>query len=212
MHAISTLLQLIVINYDIATAYLWGDMDESEKVPVSLPKGMQEYDAETGEPLYYLLEKPVYGMPFSSRRWSQTRDAWILSEFNKSGWTCTKSRADPCLFMITKDSERAWLIIHTDDIQSFCTSAEFGATIAAKFDERFKISMVDANQMLGVLRQYETDEETGVTTVRLTQPGFIEDLHNQYAAHLPKRVPSTPFPEKEFLSLAGSLGFTFETK
>ena len=32
------------------------------------------------------------------------------------------------------------------DIQSFCSSAEFGAMIADKFDKRFKISMVDANQ------------------------------------------------------------------
>lgn len=202
MHAISTHLKLVVVNYDVATAYLWGDMEESEIVPVTLPKGMEQYDPTTGEPLYYLLKKPLYGMPFSSRRWARTRDDWILKEFNQPGWTCTKSRADPCLFSVKKGKERAWLIIHTDDVQSFCTSAEFGATIAHKFDARFKISMVDANQMLGVLRHCETDETTGVTTVRLTQPGFIEDLYNQYAAHIPKKVPSTPFPEKEFLSLA----------
>ena len=210
MHAISTTLKLIVINYDIKTAYLWGDMEEDEKVPVSLPKGMQEYDEKTGEPLYYLLEKPVYGMPFSSRRWSRTRDAWILEEFNCNGFTCTQSRNDPCLFTIKQGPDRAWLIIHTDDIQSFCSSAEFGAMIANKFDERFKIAMVDANQMLGVLRTHHHDDETGVTTVRLTQPGFIEDLYNQYAGHLPKRVPSTPFPEKEFLSLADDKGNRIE--
>ena len=210
MHAISTVLKLVVINYDIKTAYLWGDMEEDEKVPVSLPKGMEEYDPETGELQYYLLEKPVYGMPFSSRRWSQTRDAWILKEFNAKGFQCEKSRSDPCLFLITKGSDQAWLIIHTDDIQSFCTTAEFGATIANKFDERFKIAMVDADQMLGVLRCYKTDAETGVTTVRLTQPGFIEDLCSQYAEHLPKRVASTPFPEREFLSLADADGNRIE--
>ena len=210
MHAISTELNLVVINYDIKTAYLWGDMEEDEKVPVSLPKGMQEFHEETGEPMYYLLEKPVYGMPYSSRRWSKTRDAWILEEFNSNGFVCTKSRNDPCLFMIQREKERAWLIIHTDDIQSFCSSAEFGAMIADKFDKRFKISMVDANQMLGVLRTHQHDDETGVTTVRLTQPGFIEDLYNQYLKHLPKRVPSTPFPEKEFLSLADADGNRIE--
>lgn len=206
MHAISTVRKLVVVNYDVATAYLWGDMDDSEIVPVSLPKGMEQYDSETGEPLYFLLKKPLYGMPFSSRRWSRTRDEWILKEFNRQGWTCMKSRADPCLFTITKGDERAWLIIHTDDVQSFCISPEFGALIAHKFDERFKISMVDADQMLGVLRHCETDEATGITTVRLTQPGFVEDLYNQYAAHIPKRVPATPFPEKEFLSLADCNG------
>ena len=30
MHAISTHLKLVVVNYDVATAYLWGDMEESE--------------------------------------------------------------------------------------------------------------------------------------------------------------------------------------
>ena len=61
-------------------------MEEDEKVPVSLPKGMQEFHKETGEPMYYLLEKPVYGMPYSSRRWSKTRDAWILEEFNSMSY------------------------------------------------------------------------------------------------------------------------------
>ena len=61
-----------------------------------------------------------------------------------------------------------------------------------------------------IARTHHHDDETGVTTVRLTQPGFIEDLYNQYAGHLPKRVPSTPFPEKEFLSLADDKGNRIE--
>lgn len=211
MHAMSVKYDLKVINYDVATAYLWGDMAEEEKVIVTMPKGMQQYDPETGKPLYSVLEKPLYGMPFSSRRWSQTRDAWMLDELNKNGWICVKSREDPCLFIVTNpQKERAWCIIHTDDVQSFCTTAEIGAAIAHKFDERFKISMVDASEMLGVLREHSVDEKTGVTTVRLTQPGFIEDLHKQYVAHIPKRVPTTPFPEKEFLSLSDSDGNRIE--
>ena len=52
----------LLINYDIKTAYLWGDMEEDEKVPVSLPKGMQEFHEETVRKLSK-LNMSVMGSP-----------------------------------------------------------------------------------------------------------------------------------------------------
>lgn len=92
--------------------------------------------------MYGLLEKPLCGMPFSARRWSITRDKWVLETFNTDGWTCKKSREDPCLFTFTSSAtKRVWMVVHTDDVGLYCERAEDGAEIAAKFDARFKIKI-----------------------------------------------------------------------
>lgn len=203
LQALSVKHNLTSVCFDVATAYLWADMLEEEKIPVQYPKGMRETHADTGEPLYGLLEKPLYGMPFSARRWSITRDKWVLETFNTDGWTCKKSREDPCLFTFTSSAtKRVWMVVHTDDVDLYCERAEDGAEIAAKFDARFKIKMCDSAFMLGVKREHRHDKKSDVRSVHLTQPAFIEDLYNSYRDHIPPKTPSTPFPENEFLSLS----------
>ena len=56
---------------------------------------------ETGEELYGLLEKNLYGSPVASRRFSQMRDEWINETFNQNGWTAKQMEADTCLFKLT---------------------------------------------------------------------------------------------------------------
>ena len=203
LQALSVKHNLVSICFDVSTAYLWGDMLDEEKIPVQYPKGMRENHPETGEQLYGLLEKPLYGMPFSARRWGITRDRWVIETFNTDGWTCKKSREDPCLFTFTSPAgKRVWMIVHTDDVDLYCEQAEDGAEIADKFDKRFKIKMCSNAFMLGVKREHRYDEKSEVRSVHLTQPAFIEDLYNAYRDHLPSRTPTTPFPENEFLSLS----------
>ena len=120
-----------------------------------------------------------------------------MKEFNSKGWTCTQSREDPSLFIITNpDGKHSFVLIHTDDCDVYAEKAEDGAIIADKFDKRFTIKMVDPSLMLGIKRDRWHDDDTGVTHVRLTQPAFIEDLYATYKDHMPKWQPSTPFPSE----------------
>ena len=94
-------LGLLLLSVDISQAYLWGRMPLHERMPIRMPLHRRKYDKHTGEELYRVLLGSCYGCPQSSRVWGNLRDDWFLSEFNKNGWTCTKSRRDPCLFIFT---------------------------------------------------------------------------------------------------------------
>ena len=75
-------------------------MDESEKVPVSLPKGMQEYDAETSEPLYYLLEKPRCMVCLSAHVYKRKDQAGGLARMYLFFYVYSKSTTNKALHCI----------------------------------------------------------------------------------------------------------------
>ena len=68
-----------------------------------IPKGFERY-AANGDELFMILEKNLYGAPNAARNWGICRVTFIQEHFNKNGWTCVKSKEDPCLFYITRES------------------------------------------------------------------------------------------------------------
>ena len=61
-------------NVDIETAYLWGRLPEHEHIAVILPH-------EKGT--VSILRGNIYGLPQADRVYTETRDKFILTEFNK---------------------------------------------------------------------------------------------------------------------------------
>ena len=96
-------LGLHLFSVDISAAYLHGRMPVGEQIPIRMPSHTRQYDKETGEEMYRILLGSCYGLPQSSKIWSELRDKWFLANFNSNGWTCRKSRRDPCLFIFTRD-------------------------------------------------------------------------------------------------------------
>jgi hypothetical protein len=129
----------------------------------------------------------------------------MMEEFSRDGWTISTTTADPCLFIIkspdTKSAKGSttYLLIHTDDADAVSESLDDVTMIAERFDQRFGITIVDPAFMLGTLR--ETTVVEGVQYVQIRQPEFLTALEEQFKDQLPKRVPQTPFPENEFLTL-----------
>ena len=105
-------------NVDIETAYLWGRLPEHEHIAVILPH-------EKGT--VRILRGNIYGLPQADRVYTETRDKFILTEFNKGPWSCRKTEYDPCLFCFRrelpkgetyegKSYRRMLCVIHTDDV------------------------------------------------------------------------------------------------
>ena len=192
--------------FDICTAYLHADTRPEEQYPIRYPEGLRQYDPETGEELYGLLEKNLYGSPVASRRFSQMRDEWILKTFNQNGWTAKQMGADPCLFKLTSPKgKHSYMLIHTDDCDLVCESAIDAPAITSLFDKRFGIKLCDPAYMLGVNRKITTLDD-GSVTLEMTQPDFIESMYHRWRDFLPRRQPTCPFPAKEFLSLSNPDG------
>ena len=57
-------------------------MQPSEKVAVRMAHGMRKYN-ETGDELYGILKKNIYGSPLASRNWAKCRNDYLLKEMGK---------------------------------------------------------------------------------------------------------------------------------
>ena len=133
---------------------------------------------------------------------------WIMTEFNKDRWKVVQSTADPCMYMITNTSTNkvSHMIVHTDDCDCIGDDKQDLVIIAAKFDERFKISIVDADNQLGRLRKRWTRKEDKVSGVDITQPDYIAEVYMKFSEFMNNREVHTPFPENCFLSRADEKG------
>ena len=72
------------------------------------------------------------------------------------------------------------MIIHTDDVDGYTTSHQFGLDIANLFDKEWGIRMCDPSQMLGVRRDRWTDDD-GVEHLKLSMPSYVDDLVDTHA-------------------------------
>jgi len=159
-----------------------------------------------------ILEKNLYGAPNAARNWSICRDEFIRKNFNENGWTCKRCTEDPCLFYITRQAqsptdrqkiERAWLLIHTDDVDSVGDTPEILQDIYQAIHNKWKCKKVDSDFMLGIKRSVDLDAddaERGVRTVdsvTLTMEVFVRGMADTFREHLPiggahKDLPCPP--------------------
>ena len=200
MKAIQILLGWDEMAFDIKQAYIKTSIPESERVPVQFEKGLREYDPVTGEELYRILQKNLYGSPLASRRFQMARDEWMMKTFNQNDWTCEQMMNEKSMFkFVSPEGKVVIMVVHSDDCDMVCEDSKAGLYICEQFRQRFGIKMADPAFMLGVNRRKWTDEN-GVTFLEMTQQKSVDDLYEEFKDQLPKRAVSTPFPDKCFLS------------
>ena len=100
-------LHLHNLTWDISQAYTWAPIQPGERIAVVYPEGFKRYHEVTGEELFLLLERNLYGAPSAGRGWSIHRNDFIMKRFNQTDpdgvrWSCHKSVMDPCLFIIDR--------------------------------------------------------------------------------------------------------------
>ena len=186
------------IAWDVNTAYLNSECAPSERVPLRYPPEFREYRTdENGKKheIYGLLLRNLYGHPAAARNWGKTRDTWILKTFNDNGYTCVQCASDECVFTIKRNTgEHFIMIIHTDDVDGYTTSHQFGLDIANLFDKEWGIRMCDPSQMLGVRRDRWTDDK-GVEHLKLSMPSYVDDLYQKWKSCMSDTTePNTAFP------------------
>ena len=107
LQAMSVNLHLHNLTWDISQAYTWAPLQPGERIAIVYPEGFKRYHEVTGEELFLLLERNLYGAPSAGRGWSIHRNDFIMKRFNQTDsngvrWSCHKSVMDPCLFVIDR--------------------------------------------------------------------------------------------------------------
>ena len=141
--------------WDIKQAYCHAKLDECEFLAVRYPPGFEHYHPVTGEPLYLLLVRNLYGHPAAGRNWEKERNIRVMQEFNKGLWRCKQCVKDPCLFTMQFLGSHAAM------------KEEMDRALAAREDKKKAVTWADgsaAAEMEQIEVDYDMDEADEIDT------------------------------------------------
>ena len=134
--------------YDIVKAYCWAKIPKSERIALRYPEGFKR--SRDGKELFMVLLKNLYGDPAAARRFTLQRDEALIKEFSESGWAVKRLYMDPCFFYFTKEGERVFAVIHSDDIKAAGSSEEIMEEFSVQLAKIWKIKFTDPSWALGL--------------------------------------------------------------
>ncbi|UYV85057.1 K02A2.6-like, partial [Cordylochernes scorpioides] len=101
--ALATAMDMEIMQFDIKTAFLNGDLDED--IYMQIPEGIEVENKN----LVCKLKKSLYRLKQSPRIWNE-KFTYFLKQFQ-----LTQSQADPCVFYQTKTDAKIFLALYVDD-------------------------------------------------------------------------------------------------
>ena len=84
LQALMVRLKLCRLAFDIKQAYCQAGLPADQKIAVRYPEGFRRYTA-SGEELFMILKRNLYGHPAAGRIWEKERNAHIMEVLNKDG-------------------------------------------------------------------------------------------------------------------------------
>jgi hypothetical protein len=193
-------LSLHQLCWDITKAYVWAPLADHERIILEYPRGFERFHAETGEPLFMIMLRNLYGAPNASRNYSMHRDKFIMDNFNKDGWTCQQSLMDPCLFILERRQNRTWMLCFVDDIDCASESKEDPQLIYEIMNKAWKCKIVPCEFILGVLRTRSIDSD-GILQMKMSMEAYIKGMRNSFEEYQSPRTVQTPCEPSFLLSL-----------
>ena len=204
MCALVVFLGLTRKAFDITKAYYWADLPEGELIALKYPPGFKKVHPDTGEELFIVLRKNLYGHPSAGRTFSKARNKVVMQKFNQDGWTCKRTRSDPCLFVISRAyngvTKLAWMLVHVDDCDIICETDVLGDEIMGVCASIWDITIISPDFMLGIRRRVHLDQDGRVESVECDMIAFIEGMYEAFKEHMPIKKVNDPAPPKLFLS------------
>jgi hypothetical protein len=194
------MLNLYQKAWDITKAYVWAPLEKKDLIILKYPKGLERFDPETGEELFMIMRRNLYGSPNGARNYQNHRDKFILREFNKDGWSCKRCTGDTCIFVITRDNKRTWLIAYVDDIDCASESKEHLEMIFAIMNAEWECKEVPHTYMLGIQR---TNGNIGdIRTLNMHMEAYIEGMYESFKNDVPTKRLDTPCEHNTLLSIS----------
>ncbi|GFV26957.1 retrovirus-related Pol polyprotein from transposon TNT 1-94 [Trichonephila clavipes] len=137
--ALAAKLKLNVNFFDVKTAYLYGDLEET--VYVLPPPG---YEKLIGDDKVCKLKKSIYGLPQSGRNWYMK----IKGELENFG--LKQLASDNCVFIKSVNQSVLILCTYVDDLAIFCNNDKMYEDIVSKIKNVFEVVENKTNKFLGM--------------------------------------------------------------
>jgi hypothetical protein len=169
------LFQLEAGQFDIETAFLYGDLDE--EIWMQLPEGYSEYVKTTHNTNIHTdthcvkLLKALYGLVQAARQWwKKFKDTMRKLDYHPSP-------ADPCLFINTKTVKKSFVIIYVDDGGIFSTKENIDGLLKA-LSKDFKVKYLGKLEHFVGCHVVENEERD---TIWIHQPKLIKHLKESFS-------------------------------
>ncbi|GBN27635.1 Retrovirus-related Pol polyprotein from transposon TNT 1-94, partial [Araneus ventricosus] len=177
--ALASKLNLMVRFFDVKTAYLCSDIEET--VYMLPPPGFERL---VGDGKVCKLKRSIYGLPQSGRNWYMK----MKCELEKFG--LTQLASDNCVFIKSDGQNMLLLCMHVDDLAIFCNNDEMYQDIVNSIKSVFEVHENKTSKFLGM---EIVKHKIGIS---LSQSEYIESLLVKYNLNECKSV-KTPIVKGE---------------
>ncbi|UYV79065.1 hypothetical protein LAZ67_17000981, partial [Cordylochernes scorpioides] len=162
--ALATVMDMEIMQFDIKTAFLNGDLDED--IYMQIPEGIEVENKN----LVCKLKKSLYGLKQSPRIWNE-KFTYFLKQFQ-----LTQSQADPCVFYQTKTDAKIFIALYVDDGIMMSTSNNLLKELAQYLSSHFEVTISTQNQFVGL--EIDKDKEKGL--IFLSQTSYIKRILDKF--------------------------------
>lgn len=186
--AVATAFNAHVHHMDVDTAFLYGEMDESEPtIYISIPDGypvpshMQHY-LDKGIRLVGRLKKALYGLKQAPRLWNKN----INNHLTAIGFQPTPS--DPCLYVRSSAHGISYIALFVDDLVISTPTIEEMKVIKVELTAMYNMKdLGPITECLGIRINYDREKRT----MTLDQTEYITSILQKFNITNP-RVATTP--------------------
>uniref|UniRef100_T1JFF8 Integrase catalytic domain-containing protein n=1 Tax=Strigamia maritima TaxID=126957 RepID=T1JFF8_STRMM len=175
--AIAAKRKLALKQYDVETAYLYGQLDEV--IHMEQPKGYQR-DANK----ICLLQKSLYGLKQSGRCWNKKLDAALKQVGLK------RLKSDPCIYLYEKGENVLILGAFVDDIIVAGSSEELIDSVMGRMKKSLKlVEMGTPTHILGMRITVKSDG------IRLSQMEYARKVVAKYGLDRARKAKTPLDPQ-----------------
>lgn len=139
--SLAAVYDLELLQMDIKTAFLYGDLDE--ELYVQQPEGFVQ---PGNEDLVRRLIKPLYGLKQAPRKWNEKFNEFLLL------FGLTQSTADPCIYFHSNGKPDNLIVIGiwVNDGLIACKSKSIAQSIVTHLEKQFEKTSGTADKFIGL--------------------------------------------------------------
>lgn len=178
--AIAALKNLEIGQFDIKTAFLYGELDE--EIFMQLPEGTAEKDT------IVKFKQSLYGLKQSPRQWNKRFHDFLAK------WKFKASNADRCVYHGSIDGDTVLLALYVDGL-IVAKNQETIQKILEVLKAEFEVTIGSAAYFLGL----EIKRDSNTKTIKISQEQYIKRMLKKFGMMDAKPI-SIPVEAKNHLS------------